>query len=189
VRRDGAETPYTLVSRKGVEYASFSAATGAYEVTYGVDTIAPTVVALSPVDGATDVSHATPVTVTFSEAMDAATITAVNFQLLDSLGATVSATVSYDAETRSANLRPSSALAAETSYTATLYAGATDLFGNSIAADLSWSFTTEAPSNCPCTVWDSSDVPAIVSAADPNSVELGVKFRSDIDGFITGIRF
>ena len=32
VERDGASTPYSLISRKGVEYASFSAAAGAYGV-------------------------------------------------------------------------------------------------------------------------------------------------------------
>ncbi|MFY9975430.1 MAG: DUF4082 domain-containing protein, partial [Chromatiaceae bacterium] len=189
VRRDGAETPYTLVSRKGVEYASFSATTGVYEVTYGVDTVAPTVVAFTPGDGETDVSRANAVAATFSEPMDAATITAAKFQLIDPLGATVNASVSYDAETRTATLTPSSALAAESAYTAILYSGATDLFANPIVSDLSWTFTTEASSNCPCTVWTSSGLPAIASAADPNALELGVKFRADIDGFITGIRF
>jgi hypothetical protein len=32
-------------------------------------------------------------------------------------------------------------------------------------------------------------VPANASVNDPNAVELGVKFRSDVSGFITGIRF
>ncbi len=31
--------------------------------------------------------------------------------------------------------------------------------------------------------------PATAASPDPNSVELGVKFRSDVAGFITGIRF
>jgi N,N-dimethylformamidase beta subunit-like, C-terminal/Domain of unknown function (DUF4082)/Bacterial Ig domain len=42
---------------------------------------------------------------------------------------------------------------------------------------------------CPCTIWPSSAVPTIISDSDTGSVELGVKFRSDVNGFITGIRF
>jgi glucose/arabinose dehydrogenase/endonuclease YncB( thermonuclease family) len=42
---------------------------------------------------------------------------------------------------------------------------------------------------CPCTIWPSSSVPAIAAQTDSSSVELGVKFRSDAAGFITGLRF
>ena len=44
-------------------------------------------------------------------------------------------------------------------------------------------------SHCPCTIWDVSTTPALPTDPDPSAVELGVKFRSDSDGFITGIRF
>lgn len=33
------------------------------------------------------------------------------------------------------------------------------------------------------------DTPAIITVSDPNAVELGVKFRSDVNGTITGLRF
>ena len=42
---------------------------------------------------------------------------------------------------------------------------------------------------CPCTIWPASATPATAAVNDPQAVELGVKFRSDADGFITGIRF
>ena len=47
------------------------------------------------------------------------------------------------------------------------------------------------PGNCPCTsLWSASTVPADRSMSDDASpVELGVKFRSDVDGFINGVRF
>jgi hypothetical protein len=41
----------------------------------------------------------------------------------------------------------------------------------------------------PYSIWNDAAVPAILSNADPNSTELGLKFRSAIDGYITGIRF
>jgi hypothetical protein len=38
-------------------------------------------------------------------------------------------------------------------------------------------------------IWQPTDLPSVASIADPNPYELGVKFTSDVDGFITGIRF
>jgi len=43
--------------------------------------------------------------------------------------------------------------------------------------------------NCPCSLWTSSTVPGNVNSNDPNGVELGVRFTSDVAGVITGIRF
>ncbi len=42
---------------------------------------------------------------------------------------------------------------------------------------------------CPCSVWSNSALPGTPSANDPSSVELGLRFRTDVAGFITGIRF
>ena len=39
------------------------------------------------------------------------------------------------------------------------------------------------------TLWDNTAVPAILSASDTSAVELGVKFQSSVDGYITGLRF
>lgn len=38
-------------------------------------------------------------------------------------------------------------------------------------------------------IWNASAVPATVNSADSNALEVGVKFRSDVAGTITGIRF
>lgn len=48
---------------------------------------------------------------------------------------------------------------------------------------------TTAAAQCPCTVWNSSATPGTIDSGDPTPIEAGVKIRSDIDGFITGIRF
>jgi hypothetical protein len=63
-----------------------------------------------------------------------------------------------------------------------------DAAGNPLKADFTWSFTTAA-TDCPCSIWDNSAVPSYIAANDPNPIELGVKFRSETDGYITGIRF
>src|SRR5262249_18497645 len=38
-------------------------------------------------------------------------------------------------------------------------------------------------------IWPSNPTPAIVDGGADNPVELGVKFRSDAAGFVTGVRF
>jgi len=42
---------------------------------------------------------------------------------------------------------------------------------------------------CPCSLWSSSTVPGNINSNDPNAVELGVRFTSNVAGSITGIRF
>jgi len=42
---------------------------------------------------------------------------------------------------------------------------------------------------CPCSLWSTSIVPENPSESDARAVELGVKFQSGVDGYITGIRF
>jgi hypothetical protein len=49
--------------------------------------------------------------------------------------------------------------------------------------------TATSPSACPCTIWSAATTPAVASQSDPNAVELGVRFRSDVGGYITAIRF
>ena len=43
------------------------------------------------------------------------------------------------------------------------------------------------PRTCPCSIWDNSFT--LAGENDPSAVEVGVKFRSDQAGFITGLRF
>jgi PKD repeat protein len=160
------------------------------------ETTPPTVTSVSPAEGATNVATGTAVTAVFSEAMDAASITSATFELRDAGNSLVPAAVSYAAATRTATLTPSSALRNETTYRALVRGGASgvkDLAGNALGSDLAWSFTT-APAGSsvcatPCSLWDQTVVPSVLDKLDTNAVELGVKFRSDVDGFITGLRF
>jgi hypothetical protein len=42
---------------------------------------------------------------------------------------------------------------------------------------------------CPCSIWPATAVPANPNEPDASATELGVKFRTDVAGSITGIRF
>jgi hypothetical protein len=86
--------------------------------------------------------------------MDATTITTTTFQLRNPSNTLVSATVSYNAATRTVTLTPSSVLANNTTYTARAVGGSTgvkDVAGNALQANFSWSFTT-VPDTTPPTV-------------------------------------
>ncbi|RZU00770.1 Ig-like domain-containing protein [Rivibacter subsaxonicus] len=193
--RGGNTVSFTVSTIKGIEYAIFAADTGTYLATYAADSAAPAVTASTPGGGATDVDLNTTPSATFSEAMNPASLNASTFELRVAGGSLVTAAVSYDAATRRATLVPGTALTASTAYTVTVKGGSggvKDLAGNALVADFNWSFTTGTgggSSNCPCSAWTPASAPVISSVDDSGSVELGVKFRANVNGFITGIRF
>jgi hypothetical protein len=101
----------------------------------------PTVVSVIPLGGATGVCQGAVVTATFSKAMNPATITTGTFKL--AAGTTpVVGTVSMDSTDTIATFKPTSPLALNTQYTATITTAAQDQFGNGLAADFTWMFTT-----------------------------------------------
>jgi hypothetical protein len=150
------------------------------------------VTTVSPVNGATSVSVGTSVTATFNEPMNASTINTSTFQL-SSQGSSVAATVSYNNSTLTGTLVPTAPLAYSTTYTAAIVGGASgvqDPNGSLLPANYVWTFTTApAPGSCPCSIWSPATTPGTVDSGDGSGIELGVKFTSDLTGFITGIRF
>ena len=185
----GGSVPLSISTIKGIDFAMFSAPAGSYTATYAADTTRPTITTTSPGNNATGVNQNASVTATFSEAMDPSTIHSTSFELRDSGNAVVPASIVYDPSTRVASLTPNSPLAASATYSATVTTTVKDLLGNAIANNNTWTFSTVAGPTCPCSVWNSSATPASPTVNDPNAVELGVKLRSDLNGFISGIRF
>jgi len=159
------------------------------------DTTPPTVVSVTPANGATGVPTNTGVTITFSEDMTASTISTSTVELRDAANALMGSTVIYNAATRTATLTPNPALAPSSSFTVRVLGGAVDprvkdLAGNALAATFTSSFATAATGgSCPCTIWSNAATPVLLSANDFSPVELGVKFSSQLSGFITGLRF
>jgi hypothetical protein len=114
--------------------------------TTGADTTAPTVTASNPPGGATGVAVNAPITVRFSEAVAAGTITPANLELRGPGGTLVNRSVTYDAAEQTATITPSAALTGTTQYTVTVRTGVTDGAGNALAANHQFSFTTGDPS-------------------------------------------
>jgi len=157
----------------------------------------PAIITVSPASEATFVPPVTSVTATFDESMNASTINGNTFQLVIPTGGegnmVVPATVSYNSSTLTATLVPTQPLASSTTYSAMVIGGTNgvqDPNGNGLAANYSWTFTTAPPPGaCPCTIWSGATTPGTVDSGDGGGGELGVKFTSDQNGFITGIRF
>ena len=87
--------------------------------------------------------------------MNASTINSSTIELRNAANTLITATVSYNAATRTATLTPSASLANSTVYTVTIKGGASgvkDVAGNALAIDYSWSFTTAAGDITPPTV-------------------------------------
>ena len=106
------------------------------------DTTRPTVSSTIPTAGTTGVAINRNITANFSEAMDAATITTTTFTVTAPGPVPVAGTVTYVGTV--ASLKPTTNLAANTVFTATITTGAKDLAGNAVAVNQTWSFTTGA---------------------------------------------
>ena len=72
--------------------------------------------------------------------------------------------------------------------TATIKSRAVDDSGNIENPSAGVSVTVD-PRTCPCSIWSDAATPAQPDANDSQPIEVGVKFRSDVDGYITGLRF
>lgn len=105
-----------------------------------VDTTAPTVSSTSPTASATGVARNTTITATFDEDIFATTVDGSSFTLAN--GGSISGVVSFDGLTNIATFSPASNLAILTPYTATLTTAITDLSGNPLETDYTWTFTT-----------------------------------------------
>lgn len=136
---------------------SFSTA-GAADIT------PPTVVSTAPATDATNVAYDANIVVTFSEPIATASVTTVTFTLTPG-GGTVSASGN------TATLNPNGDMLPNTTYTALLTTGLTDLAGNPMAGNYSWSFTT------------TSEPKAVLTWTAPTLNEDGSEL-TDLEGYI-----
>ncbi|MBV6518232.1 MAG: hypothetical protein DCC43_07945 [Candidatus Brocadia sp.] len=111
--------------------------------TYAQDATPPTVTQTSPAGNEAGVGVNRAITATFSELMNANTITMATFSVTDGV-ASVAGTLSYLDTT--VTFTPSNDLPYSTRYTATITTGVTDLAGNALSSNYTWSFTTSIAS-------------------------------------------
>jgi hypothetical protein len=90
-------------------------------------------------------------------------------------------TVSYNASTQTVSFAPNNNYLGPASFTYTITDGQASASAN-VSLTVNYPITAQS-------LFNPSDTPATITAIDPNSVELGVKFRASTNGTITGIRF
>jgi hypothetical protein len=167
-------------------------------------TTPPTVTLVTPSNGSTGVcSNNAIISATFNKAMNPATINTSTFTLTGPGAANVAGTVTYVATTDVATFTPSTSLALNTTYTATITTGAADTFGNTLAANFVWSFMT-AVAACPpppaafplgaaCSFGMLGATPSVTSTGPTNVTgDIGIWPAASIVGFppgtLTGVK-
>ena len=172
----GSTTIFPKTSYKGSNYW--------VDVVLQPDTSGPTVTSM-PSNTATSVPVTSAVTMTFNKAIQPGTAV---FSLTDPNGNSIAGTTTLNSAGTILTFTPSNALSASTTYSASL-SGATSTNGVPMIAPANWTFTTSGAGACPCSIFESDAIPPVTSTTDKSSVNLGVAFTSDTNGWITGIRF
>lgn len=150
--QDGPNGVYVYSAGAGFPTQSYNASNYWVDVVFdtsaGVDLMPPTVDSVNPPDSSTAVPIQTSVIATFSEALDAGTVSTATFELRGPDNVLVPADVTYLSAIRRATLVPQVLLTNLTTYTARLKGGPTgikDVAGNALEEDYVWSFTTASP--------------------------------------------
>ncbi|MDA0161538.1 DUF4082 domain-containing protein [Solirubrobacter ginsenosidimutans] len=146
---------------------------GLIAVTASTDTTAPTSTITSPAPGAT-IADGTAVTITGTASDSGGTVAGV--EVSTNGGATwhpATGTTSW-----------SYSWVAHGAPTTTILTRSSDDSANLETPSAGVTVTI----GCPCTMLGST-VPTIVDENDPNGVSVGVRFKADLDGTITGVRF
>jgi len=155
----------------------------------------PTVISVTPPDGANGICPNTVVVATFSEAMNPSTINTTTFTLTGPGNTAVAGAVTYDAPSHAATFTPTNPLGLSILYTATITTGAQDLFGNSLASDFVWTFTTAAvacqsivPLGTACSFGILAATPAVTNTGILTVVtgDVGIWPAAAINGFPPG---
>ena len=167
-----------LFADMGVQPATL--VSGLIPATESTDTTPPTAVITSPSGGA-NVSYGTPITIT-------GTATDSGGGAIGAVEVSVDNGVTWHPATgRSPWSYVWSPWAL--SGTATVKARAIDDSLNIQATPTSVNFNVTGGPSCPCSLWPSTATPGTPSSGDTSALEIGVKFRSDVAGYVNGIRF
>jgi hypothetical protein len=178
---------YAYGSANAFPSSSYNASNYWVDVVYSPSsgTTPPVVTTVTPSSGSTGVPVSAAPTATFSQAVTPST---ASFTVKDSGGNTVAGSVTFNSANTVATFTPASSLAGSTTYTATV-SGAQNSSGTPMSSPFSWSFTTSAVAQCPCSIWQNATPSGAGDAADTSSVNLGLQFQASSSGKIVGVRF
>ena len=145
LRLTGSNTATTATITNGARDLAGNPLAGNFVWSFTTQPVAdpnpPSVVSTTPLGGAQGVSVGNNITVTFSKAMNPATINTLTFLVKRGL-TPIAGTVTYNGA--AATFAPFGALAPSSAYTVSISNGATDLAGNVLESNYFWGFTTQA---------------------------------------------
>ncbi|WP_263377437.1 Ig-like domain-containing protein [Granulicella paludicola] len=157
-------TTYTATLTTAVRdlYGNILAAPFVWSFTTGANPCAPPAppATVTPTNGATGVCPNTVITATYAQAMNPLSINATDFTVVAG-GIAVAGNVAANATDTVFTFTPTAPVALSTAYTVTITNAAQDSFGNAMAANYVWTFTTGA-SSCA-----SVAVPTVTNATAP----------------------
>ena len=145
----------------------------------------PAVTTVTPAAGSTGNAVSVAPTATFSQTVVPST---VSFTVKDSGGNSVPGAVSFNSGNTVATFTPTSSLTAGATYTATV-SGAQNGSGTAMSGPFTWTFSTAAAVQCPCSVWNNATPTGASDAADTSALNLGLQFQASSSGHVVGVRF
>jgi hypothetical protein len=144
-------------------------------------TVAPSVISTVPIAGAMGVPVNQVISATFNEPMNSSTISATTFLLKGPGAAAIAGTVSYAAAGSVASFAPTSNLAFNTTYTATITNAVTNTSGVQPAASYTWSFTTSSFTTPPTQPTVIATIPANGTTGVPTNQVLTATFSKTLN--------
>jgi len=127
---------------------------------------------VTPPSSATGICPNTVITATYAQAMNPITITTTDFTVISSGGTAIAGSITHDAANKVFTFTPTASLSLSTAYTVKITTAAQDAFGNAMASNYSWTFTT---GNSTCVVVAG---PPTVNAVTPLANALGACLNS-----------
>jgi|GEM_PF-3767421 len=191
-----ASTLYRVAITNGVKDTAGNMMTGDqswnFTTAAAVDATPPTVTAISPASGSTDIALSSPISVAFSEAMDTSTINAASF-LVSSGSNPISGVITFNTANTVATFTPSLALPAGSIISAGITVAMKDQAGNAIAANASWTFQTRPLNYIPIVqitatgtrVVPSSAINLVASATDADADTLSYAWTATAGNFVS----
>jgi len=148
------------------------------------DLSTPSVIKPKPDDNAENVPINTDIYAKFSEQMDTTTINKGTFNIVDSKNNVIDGNIIFVENNTKALFKPAK-LEPSTKYTATIESEVTDVAGNPMYEDFSWSFTTKDATSTHDTklaIDEQSTDPKANTEVDPTNIkQISFKFNNEID--------
>ena len=139
-------TTFTATLTTAAQSAALSPLASNYVWTFttgaSTNTTAPSVTSTNPVDTSVGAGTNKKITATFSQAINSTTVTQTTFTLMGPGETPVVGMVTYSTIGTTATFTPSIELIPNTTYTAAITTGVTDLSGKALASNFGWTFTT-----------------------------------------------